>query len=118
MKFTEEYSFEHRLAEATKIRAKYPDRIPIIVSPSDGSFFSKQAPELDKKKYLVPDSLTVGQFQYIIRKRLKLEEHQAMFLFVNNTLLPTSELISKVDHDFKSSDNFIYFSYALENTFG
>jgi GABA(A) receptor-associated protein len=28
--------------------------------------------EIDKKKYLVPMDLTVGQFVYVIRKRIKL----------------------------------------------
>ena len=28
-------------------------------------------PLIDKKKYLVPSDLTVGQFVYVIRKRIK-----------------------------------------------
>lgn len=29
-------------------------------------------PEIDKRKYLVPADLTVGQFVYVIRKRIML----------------------------------------------
>ncbi len=116
--FKDEYSCTHRLAESTKILAKYPDRIPAIVEPGKGSFFSKVAPDLDKKKYLVPNMLTCGQFQYIIRKRLKLEEHQAIFLLVNNTMVPTAELMSNVYNQHKDEDGFIYFNYSFENTFG
>lgn len=117
-RFQDEYTFEHRLAESTKIRAKYPDRIPVIVEPGKPGMFSKALPELDKKKYLVPDTLTVGQFQYVIRKRLKLEEHAAMFLLVNNTLLPSSELMSKVYDEHKDLDFFLYVSAMNESTFG
>lgn len=45
--------------------------------------------DIDKKKYLVPADLTVGQFVYVIRKRIKLAPEKAIFIFVNNTLPPT-----------------------------
>ncbi len=41
---------------------------------------------IDKKKYLVPADLTVGQFVFVIRKRIKLEPEKAIFIFVNNVL--------------------------------
>jgi GABA(A) receptor-associated protein len=31
---------------------------------------------IDKKKYLVPADLTVGQFVYVIRKRIKLRQRK------------------------------------------
>lgn len=46
-------------------------------------------PDIDKKKYLVPADLTVGQFVYVIRKRIKLSPEKAIFIFINNVLPPT-----------------------------
>jgi hypothetical protein len=46
-------------------------------------------PDIDKKKYLVPADLTVGQFVYVIRKRIKLSPEKAIFIFVKNVLPPT-----------------------------
>jgi GABA(A) receptor-associated protein len=43
-------------------------------------------PTIDKKKYLVPSDMTVGQFIYVIRKRIKLSPEKAIFIFVNNVL--------------------------------
>uniref|UniRef100_A0A8C9KWV8 Gamma-aminobutyric acid receptor-associated protein n=1 Tax=Serinus canaria TaxID=9135 RepID=A0A8C9KWV8_SERCA len=40
--------------------------------------------DLDKKKYLVPSDLTVGQFYFLIRKRIHLRAEDALFFFVNN----------------------------------
>src|SRR4051794_22645777 len=40
-------------------------------------------------RYLVPADLSVGQFVYVIRKRIKLKPEKAIFIFVNNTLPPT-----------------------------
>ena len=40
-------------------------------------------------RYLVPADLTVGQFVYVIRKRIKLSAEKAIFIFVDNVLPPT-----------------------------
>jgi len=40
----------------------------------------------------VPADLTVGQFVYVIRKRVHLSPEKAIFVFVKNTLPPTGEL--------------------------
>lgn len=47
------------------------------------------APDIDKKKYLVPNDITVGKFVFEIRKHMTLPPEKAIFLFVNNTLPPT-----------------------------
>ena len=41
------------------------------------------------RRYLVPADLTVGQFVYVIRKRIKVSPEKAIFMFVKNTLPPT-----------------------------
>ena len=40
-------------------------------------------------RYLVPSDLTVGQFVYVIRKRIKVSPEKAIFMFVQNVLPPT-----------------------------
>jgi len=40
-------------------------------------------------RFLVPADLTVGQFVYVIRKRIKLSPEKAIFIFVKNVLPPT-----------------------------
>ena len=42
---------------------KYPDRVPVIVERLPKA----QIGDLDKKKYLVPVDLTIGQFYFLIR---------------------------------------------------
>merc|ERR1711963_586534 len=61
--YKEEHPFEKRRAEGEKIRRKYPDRVPVIVEKSPKAKIG----DLDKKKYLVPSDLTVGQFYFLIR---------------------------------------------------
>ncbi|KAI8869086.1 autophagyrelated protein putative [Ramicandelaber brevisporus] len=105
---------QRRKNEADKIRAKYPDRIPVICERAEKS----DVPEIDKKKYLVPAELTVGQFSYVIRKRIKLSPEAALIIFVNNKMPPTAALMSAVYEEHKSEDGFLYIKYAGENTFG
>lgn len=93
---------------------KYPDRIPVIVEKAAKS----DVPDLDKKKYLVPEDLTVGQFVYVIRKRVKLSAEKAIFVFVDNALPPTAALMSDVYKEHKDEDGFLYIQYSGENTFG
>lgn len=40
----------------------------------------------------MPSDLTVGQFVYVIRKRIKLSPEKAIFIFVKNVLPPTGTL--------------------------
>ena len=84
--------FNSRRSEAVRVLQKYPDRCPIIVDRLDGS----SAPILKKNKYLVPRDLTVGQLIYMIRKYLKVKPEQAIFLFVKETIPPTSSLVGDV----------------------
>lgn len=112
--FKEEHPLEKRKAEAGRIKDKYPDRIPVIVEKADKSDIS----DIDKKKYLVPSDLTVGQFVYVIRKRIKLSPEKAIFIFVKNILPPTAALMSSIYEDHRDEDGFLYITYSGENTFG
>ena len=45
-------------------------------------------PNIEKKKYLLPEDLTVNQFQYVIRQRVKLTSDQALFTYVVHEQTP------------------------------
>jgi GABA(A) receptor-associated protein len=113
-KFQSSHPFEKRLSEATKIKVKYPDRVPVIAEIENSS----ELPSLDKNKYLVPKDLTMGQFIYIVRKRIKIPPEKALFVFVNNKLPATSEMIGTIYEKEKLNDQFLYFLIKSETTFG
>jgi len=107
---------EYRQEEISRIKEKYPNLVPIMVyrSPTSGAV----VPDIDKTKYLAPSDLTFGQFQVVIRKRIRLEPEKALFSFVNGSLIPTSTLLSTVYDIHKSEDGYLYIVYSGENTFG
>ena len=113
--FKSEHTFEKRQKEAVDIRLKHPNRTPVICEKSDRS----NVPLIDKKKFLVPDDLTTGQFLYVIRKRMKMAPSEALFLMTEGgSLPPTSATLSEIYTKSKSDDGFLYLTYTGENTFG
>ena len=129
-KFKDEHPFEKRKAEAERIRQKYADRIPVswpsnLHIAGKRSLLTMNLPQvicekveksdiatIDKKKYLVPADLTVGQFVYVIRKRIKLSPEKAIFIFVDEVLPPTAALMSSIYEEHKDEDGFLYITYA------
>ncbi|KAH0626088.1 hypothetical protein JD844_000826 [Phrynosoma platyrhinos] len=135
MKFVykEEHPFEKRRSEGEKIRKKYPDRVPILsgAQPDALKFPASERPlvivekapkarigDLDKKKYLVPSDLTVGQFYFLIRKRIHLRAEDALFFFVNNVIPPTSATMGQLYQEHHEEDFFLYIAYSDESVYG
>lgn len=113
--FKKEKTLSERKDEYQRICTKYPDLIPVICERMSGS----ELPESQRRKYLVPRDITMGQFKYVIRKRIELLPDQALFVFVNNTVLaPTQAMISEVHKEHADEDGFLYMVYNGESTFG
>lgn len=112
--FKTKYTLEKRRSESTAIRSKYPDRIPVIVDKIDGSTLK----DIDKHKFLVPADLTCSQFVYVIRKRIKLDASEAIYIFVNGAPPAASKLMSELYKEGGDPDGFLYIGYGAENTFG
>ena len=113
--FKKKYTFEKREAEAFRILKRYPTRIPVICERAEPSDIAL----IDKHKYLVPVELIMGQFIFVIRRRLKLDAAKAIFMFVNNQIIPPSNAsLGELYEEYKSEDGFLYMTYSGENTFG
>ena len=121
-------------ADCERIRKKYPNKIPVIVRATEGL-------ELKKCKFLVPGGgtfeykdeegntktrttkgITVGQFEYVIRKRIQLTPEQAIFIFINKSIPNNSQLMSHVYDEYlrtkKHDHNYLVCEVSTESTFG
>ncbi|KAJ3681313.1 hypothetical protein LUZ60_015802 [Juncus effusus] len=112
--FKEEFTLDERIQESREIIAKYPDRVPVVVE----RFARCDLPIMEKKKYLVPRDMSVGQFIHILSSRLHLSPGKALFVFVKNTLPQTGNLIDSLYESYKDEDGFLYMCYSSERTFG
>ena len=114
MSYKQNHDFHTRITESTRISQKHPDRIPVIIEASESCTIGV----IDKNKYLVPKSVSVGQFVYVIRSRLTLKPEEAIFLFVNNVLPPTAASMSSIYEEHCDADGYLYVTYSGENAFG
>jgi GABA(A) receptor-associated protein len=114
--FKVKHTFEKRFSESQRIKDKYPDKIPVICEKGK---VGDDIPDIDRKKYLCPSDISIANFMFVIRKRIKLKPEKSIFLFVNDTnLVPTASLLSQVYENHKDEDGFLYITYNGESTFG
>lgn len=122
--YKKKYTLEQRQSDSSTITKRYPYRVPCIVES-----YAKQTKHVSqqfKNKYLVPKDLAMGQFSYIVGKRLneidtdvpEKKAIKAIFLFNNDRLVPTSTTLGQLYSSDKDEDGFLYFVYSYENTFG
>ena len=105
-----------RRNEATRVRDKHPDRIPVICGRHASC---TSIPEIEKSKYLVCRDLTIGQFIFVLRKRLRIHPSHAIFIYTESGNMPSCmEQIHHLDQVERNMDGFLYLGYAAENTFG
>jgi hypothetical protein len=105
-------TFEERLAESNRIKENFTEKIPIIL------IIDNKIENITKTKYLIPCTLNMAQLQKCIRNFIKIKSHEAIFLFINNKLVPSTTLMQEIYDTYKDPDGFLYINVALESTFG
>ena len=114
IQFKNKKTFDERRRNAEAVLKKYPDRIPVICERAN-----RLAPKLDRNKYLVPQDITMGEFMFVIRKRMNLSPEKSIYMFVGNeSLAPVSHTMGMVYNHHKDNDQFLYIRYSGESTFG
>jgi GABA(A) receptor-associated protein len=115
MSFKQSHEFDKRKTEADKIRARFPEKIPVIAEKGKNS----KLIQAEKTKFLIHEDMTLAQFMVVLRRRLTLECEDALFIYVgDNTLAATSMSMGSLYKDFVDPDGFLYLTYCSENTFG
>lgn len=110
---------EVRRKISAEITSKYPGRLPTIVVPA-----TKNDPQINKHKFLVPDDIPMGKFLAELRKHIaKIDQHQAIFLFCktpagNEIMCNSASNMSVIYSKYAHEDGFLYFVYTKESTFG
>jgi len=92
---------------------KHPSRVPVTIKPKD-----EKSGYIDKTRYLIPRDMTVGTFIKYIRHRISFKSHEAMFIFINNTLPPMTSTFDSLYKEHADNDQMLYIIFSKENTFG
>ena len=94
---------------------KYPGRVPIVFTKK----FRDPLDDLDKSRYLIPEDMSFGQVLCVLRKRLRLPPHKALFVISSHgRLISSSSFVGTIYEKEKSVDGYLRLMYASENAFG
>lgn len=133
--------------ESAAIRMRFPTKIPVSILTPSVRFFSPRnfpgcwmqvffclillqiiveryskemdLPQLEKRKFLVPQEFTMSQFISIIRSRMRIGPNKAIFFLVNNrSLVSLSKSLAEIYAENRSDDGFLYINYASQEVFG
>ena len=66
----------------------------------------------------MPRHIKMSELMVIFRTIIKIDSKKAIFIFVDNYLIPMNDLVEQVYSKYKSEDGFLYIKYSYENTFG
>jgi len=120
MSYKNTTSLSQRESESSRILAKYPNVIPVIIESRSKDLILK------KNKFLVPYDVSSSHLLYAIRKQLKLDESKAIFMFYDDVLISGTQMMSEIYEKYKEKnligkkihDKFFYINISVENTFG
>lgn len=101
---------EFRKEQSTKLKLKYPDRIPIIITPQDV--------EITKTKYLAPLDINFSNFMALIKNNVKIRKSEALFCLINGILPTNSQSLAELYNANSHADGFLYVTIRKENVFG
>lgn len=114
--------YSTRKEDSRKLINRHPGRVPIIIAPYKDSTL----PSPKEHKFLVPLDMTLVQFMEVIRRRINLNQTQAIFMFADSisekkrisTLIPSGETFANIYEQHKDMDGFLYLVYSEDAVFG
>jgi len=70
-------------------------------------------------KYLVNEEVTISEFMMILKKKIKLNSYETIYLFINNTIPKGSSTLNNLYNSYKDLEtNMLIITVCKENTFG
>lgn len=109
--------------EARRMKTRYPDRVPVLCERGPGA--RSDLPDIERKKFAVPDGMRFGEFKYIVHKQVaqaarSLAVDETIYLFVGDPGVQpkTSATMAELYKLHGAEDGFLCIRYTAENTLG
>lgn len=102
--------------DVERIMKKHPGRVPVYVSKASQTDTS--LPDIQRRKFLIPQDFTMAHVYHTIRQWLKLKPEHAIFIFINNSIPSHHATLLELYEKHRSPDGLLRITYSSENTFG
>ena len=103
---------EQKIKETAQLLKKYPNKVPVYIE------IPKNDMILEKRKYLVDNDVSIMNLQILIRKSIKINSSEAIYMLIRKQLVPANTEIGSLYENNKSADGLLYIQLLKENTFG
>jgi hypothetical protein len=122
IKYKDKFSLSARISESNRILSKHPGHIPVIVESMNTKKFA-----IVKNKFLVPRNVSAGHLLTSVRKQIKCNPNEAIFMFANDKMISSTMLMGElyeqylrenINGEHSDNDMFYYVCVQSENTFG
>lgn len=115
--------FEKRCKESARIVERYPTRIPVVCERVPNFIQKNNLPELSKKKFLVPNTMTLSQFYCVLKQQIKEERpsaaNKSLYFLLRNRRAPRmGRELKEIYAESKWEDGFLYLHFCEESLFG
>lgn len=101
-----------RLEQCQQVRKDFPNRAVVICERAPNSSLS----QISKTKYLPQFEMTFGQFSFLIRKKLSIDERSGLFFYIEGKkMIIGSETMCELYEKYKNpEDEILYICYDTE----
>lgn len=104
-----------RKEEFKKISYAHPNMIPAVIEAVQ----TDPTTPVMHTKFLIPKAYTFQDFQFNIRKRLKLNKNSTVYFVLGDKQIPSPEKnMLALYREYKDIDGFLYIKYSIESNFG
>lgn len=111
------YAFETRKNLCTSLLERNTNKVPCVVSFQEKDAIQLKLPSIEMR-ILCDADFTLGKLQYILRKKIALKESDAMYLFIDNVLIPNASVMRDIYSKHKNKDGFLYIECRMLETYG
>ncbi len=100
---------------------KYPNRVPIVISSRS---INLKENNTNNTNFIVPSNITIAEFLIILRKRIKIYNEEAIFMFVidnitkKDIMVPSSSTIDSLYSQYKDENLILNLYVEKESVFG
>ena len=113
----QKFPLENRIHHHEKLMKKHVGMIPVILQEKEEK--NRKSLQLTNRKFIVPPTVTFGEFVATVRQKVSITPDQGLFFFTEKSTIPSMTMSMQELYDKnQNEDHFLYITVCQESTFG